>query len=73
MNVGQSGGGRDPDAGHLHGRRHRRKPAPSSWPASRSDAFSTPADIAAAAVYLCSQEASMVTGGAMEVDGGRCI
>ncbi len=35
--------------------------------------FSTPADIAAAAVYLCSQEASMVTGVAMEVDGGRCI
>jgi 3-oxoacyl-[acyl-carrier protein] reductase len=35
--------------------------------------FSTPADIAAAAVYLCSEEASMVTGVAMEVDGGRCI
>ena len=35
--------------------------------------FSTPADIAAAALYLCSQEASMVTGVAMEVDGGRCI
>jgi len=35
--------------------------------------FSTPADIAAAAVYLCSPEASMVTGVAMEVDGGRCI
>ena len=35
--------------------------------------FSTPADIAAAAAYLCSQEASMVTGVAMEVDGGRCI
>jgi 3-oxoacyl-[acyl-carrier protein] reductase len=35
--------------------------------------FSTPADIAAAAVFLCSQEASMVTGVAMEVDGGRCI
>jgi 3-oxoacyl-[acyl-carrier protein] reductase len=35
--------------------------------------FSTPADIAAAAVFLCSGEASMVTGVAMEVDGGRCI
>jgi 3-oxoacyl-[acyl-carrier protein] reductase len=35
--------------------------------------FSTPADIAAAAVYLCSDEASLVTGVAMEVDGGRCI
>jgi 3-oxoacyl-[acyl-carrier protein] reductase len=35
--------------------------------------FSTPADIASAAVYLCSSEASMVTGVALEVDGGRCI
>jgi 3-oxoacyl-[acyl-carrier protein] reductase len=35
--------------------------------------FSTPADIAAAAVFLCSDEASMITGVAMEVDGGRCI
>ena len=30
-------------------------------------------DMAAAAIYLCSDEASMVTGVAMEVDGGRCI
>ena len=35
--------------------------------------FSTPADIAAAACFLCSDEASMITGVAMEVDGGRCI
>jgi len=35
--------------------------------------FSTPQDIAMAAVYLCSDEASLVTGVAMEVDGGRCI
>lgn len=35
--------------------------------------FSTPQDIANAALYLCSDEASMVTGVAMEVDGGRCI
>lgn len=35
--------------------------------------FSTPEDMAAAALYLCSDEASMVTGVAMEVDGGRCI
>ena len=35
--------------------------------------FSTPEDIANAAVYLCSGEASMVTGVALEVDGGRCI
>ena len=35
--------------------------------------FSTPADIASAATYLCSDEAAMVTGVAMEVDGGRCL
>ncbi len=35
--------------------------------------FSTPEDIGNAACYLCSDEASMVTGVCMEVDGGRCI
>ena len=35
--------------------------------------LSTPEDIAAAAVFLCSQEASMITGVALEVDGGRCL
>lgn len=35
--------------------------------------FSTAQDIANAACYLCSDEASMVTGVCMEVDGGRCI
>jgi 3-oxoacyl-[acyl-carrier protein] reductase len=35
--------------------------------------FSTPEDLANAACYLCSDEAGMVTGVAMEVDGGRCI
>ena len=35
--------------------------------------FSQPPDIAAAALFLCSDEASMITGVAMEVDGGRCI
>jgi 3-oxoacyl-[acyl-carrier protein] reductase len=35
--------------------------------------FSTPADIAAAAVFLCSDEASLITGVTLEVDGGRCI
>lgn len=35
--------------------------------------FSTPEDMGNAACYLCSDEASMVTGVALEVDGGRCI
>jgi len=35
--------------------------------------FSTPEDIANAAAFLCSDEASLITGVAMEVDGGRCI
>lgn len=35
--------------------------------------FSTPADIGAAAAFLCSDDASMITGVALEVDGGRCI
>ncbi len=35
--------------------------------------FSLPRDIANAALYLCSDEADMVTGVCMEVDGGRCI
>lgn len=35
--------------------------------------FSTPQDIGNAALFLCSEEASMITGVCMEVDGGRCI
>ena len=35
--------------------------------------FSTPQDMGAAAAFLCSDEASMITGIAMDVDGGRCI
>lgn len=35
--------------------------------------FSTPEDIGNAACFLCSDEAAMITGVAMEVDGGRCI
>ena len=35
--------------------------------------FSTPEDLGNAASFLCSDEASMITGVAMEVDGGRCI
>ena len=35
--------------------------------------FSTPEDMGNAACFLCSNEASMVTGVCMEVDGGRCI
>ena len=35
--------------------------------------FSTPEDIGNAACHLCSDEAGMVTGVCLEVDGGRCI
>lgn len=35
--------------------------------------FSTPEDLGNAALFLCSDESSMITGVAMEVDGGRCI
>ena len=35
--------------------------------------FSTPGDIANATCFLCSEEASMITGVCMEIDGGRCI
>ena len=35
--------------------------------------FAVPDDIANASCYLCSDEASLVTGVCMQVDGGRCI
>jgi 3-oxoacyl-[acyl-carrier protein] reductase len=35
--------------------------------------FSTPEDLGNAAAFLCSDAASMITGAALEVDGGRCI
>jgi 3-oxoacyl-[acyl-carrier protein] reductase len=35
--------------------------------------FSTPQDLGAAAAFLCSDAASMITGAALEIDGGRCI
>lgn len=35
--------------------------------------FSTPQDVAAAVAYLASDDASMVTGESLAVDGGRCI
>jgi 3-oxoacyl-[acyl-carrier protein] reductase len=35
--------------------------------------FSQPEDLGHAACFLCSDEASMITGVALEVDGGRCI
>ena len=35
--------------------------------------FSTPNDMGNAACFLCSEEASMITGLVLQVDGGRCI
>ena len=35
--------------------------------------FSKPQDMGNAACFLCSDEASMITGTILEVDGGRCI
>ena len=35
--------------------------------------FSKPADVANAALFLASPESSMITGVALEVDGGRCV
>ncbi|MEQ8857653.1 MAG: glucose 1-dehydrogenase [Pseudomonadales bacterium] len=35
--------------------------------------FSTPEDLGSAACFLCSDEASLITGVALEVDGGRCL
>lgn len=35
--------------------------------------FSQPEDMGNAACFLCSDEASMITGVCLEVDGGRCI
>ncbi len=35
--------------------------------------FSTPEDIAATALHLSSDDAAMITGVALEIDGGRCI
>lgn len=35
--------------------------------------LSTPEDVANAALYLASDEASFITGVALEVDGGRCV
>lgn len=35
--------------------------------------FSTPQDLGQAATFLCSDAASLITGVALEIDGGRCI
>jgi 3-oxoacyl-[acyl-carrier protein] reductase len=35
--------------------------------------LSTPQDIANAAVFLVSEQASMITGAVLEIDGGRCV
>jgi 3-oxoacyl-[acyl-carrier protein] reductase len=35
--------------------------------------LSTPSDVAAAALFLASDDAAFITGVTMEVDGGRCV
>ncbi|MEZ5648635.1 MAG: SDR family oxidoreductase, partial [Alphaproteobacteria bacterium] len=35
--------------------------------------MSKPEDVAAAALYLASDDAAFITGVALEVDGGRCV
>jgi 3-oxoacyl-[acyl-carrier protein] reductase len=35
--------------------------------------FSTPQDVANAALYLASDDAAFITGVSLEVDGGRCV
>jgi len=35
--------------------------------------FSQPLDIANASLFLASDEADMITGACLEVDGGRCV
>ena len=40
---------------------------------ARISGVSSPEDLGNAACYLCSDEASMITGVCLEVDGGRCI
>jgi 3-oxoacyl-[acyl-carrier protein] reductase len=35
--------------------------------------LSQPADVATAAVFFASDEASFITGACLEVDGGRCV
>jgi 3-oxoacyl-[acyl-carrier protein] reductase len=35
--------------------------------------FSTPLDIANAALFLASDDANFLTGVCLEVDGGRCV
>ncbi len=42
-------------------------------PEMRAKFLSTPEDLGNAACFLCSDEASMISGAAMEDDGGRCI
>ena len=48
----------------------RRKAFLSTIPIGR---FSQPQDLGNAASFLCSEEANMITGVTLEVDGGRCI
>ena len=68
----QSGGRRDTASGKFHGRGHAGDAREVPVHHSHRQVLAAE-DIANAALYLCSDEASMVTGVAMEVDGGRCI
>jgi 3-oxoacyl-[acyl-carrier protein] reductase len=55
---------------HGRGRAGDRAEVPSTIPIGR---FCIAEDLCKAACLLCSDEASMITGVCMEVDGGRCI
>ena len=57
----------------FHGRRYTRDEAKKFLSTIPLGRFAQPRDIANAACYLSSDEASMVTGVCMQVDGGRCI
>ena len=62
---------------HAHGPRARRPRGPGKsecgWPATRSDRFGEPAEIADLALYLASDESRWTNGAVMVIDGGAMI